>query len=176
MNAGRIPDGEDVEALIASEMTAFAPGIRYGSSAPLGAQAINWRTLPDHDAPPAWNALRAWVEWFIHRYRVPESTVPACWWKHGHLVEELSALHAAHTAAFDISDAGFGPIGWHERLSLALPRLTRAYAGGCATGHRDITPRSTTGTVDEQEWDAWTRTAHAHRDTHPGSHNRKEEQ
>ena len=87
---------------------------------------------------------------------------PPCWWKHGHLVEELSALHTAHTAAFDSSDAGFGPIGWHERLSLAMPRLTRAYAGGCGNGHRDINPRSSIGQIDEQEWDAWTSQAHAH--------------
>ena len=156
------PDPDDPDALIAGEMSAFEPDVRYGTSAPLGAYNVNWRRLTDADARAAWNDLRAWVEWFVLRYRVPESTVPACWWKHGHLVEELSALHISHTAAFDASDAGFGPIGWHERLSLAMPRLTRAYAGGCSNGHRDITPRSSIGQIDEQEWDAWTRKAHAH--------------
>lgn len=168
------PDPDDLDALLASEMTAFEPDIRYGSSAPIGAQVIDWRTLPDRDAPAAWRELRRWVEWFTYRYRMPESTVPACWWKHGHLVEELSALHTAHTAAFDTTDAGFGPIGWHERLAIAIPRLTRAYAGGCSDGHRDVTPRSSINNIDERDWDAWTKEAHAHRDT-PVSHHRKEE-
>lgn len=156
------PYDDDVEAQIAGEMAAFEPAVRHGDYAPLGAHTINWRTLPDKDAAAAWTLLRGWVEWFVIRYRVPESTVPACWWKHGQLVEELSALHTAHTAAFDPSDAGLGPIGWHERLSLAIPRLTRAYASGCSNGHRDIIPRTSIGDIDEREWDAWTRQAHAH--------------
>lgn len=159
MNASGSDDAED---LIAAEMAAFEPDIRYGTSAPLGGEVTNWRLLSDDEAPAVWKELRAWVEWFVARYRVPESTVPACWWKHGQLVEELSALQAAHAAAFDRSDAGFGPLGWHERLSLAVPRLTRAYAGGCSNGHRDFTPRSSIGDVDEQEWNAWTSQAHAH--------------
>lgn len=164
---------DDAEALIAGEMTAFVPNDRHGTSGPLGATIINWRTLRDNDARAAWEALRAWNEWFTDRYRIPESTVPPCWYKHEHLVEELSALHTAHTAAFDASDAGFGPIGWHERLSLALPRLTRAYAGGCSDGHRDRISRPP-APRDEQDWDAWTTKAHAHRDT-PVSPHRKEE-
>ena len=160
MSARPAPD-DDPEALLAGEMTAFEPDIRYGSSVPIGAHVINWRTLSGREARAAWNDLRAWVEWFTIRYRVPESTVPACWWKHGQLVEELSALHTAHTAAFDASDAGFGPIGWHERLAIATPRLTRAYSGGCSDEHREIIPRSSIGNIDEQEWDAWTEQGHA---------------
>jgi hypothetical protein len=135
---------------------------RAGSSRPIGASTVNWYTLTDTDAGPAWAALRAWVEWFTVRYRISESVVPVCWFKHGQLVEELSALHTAHTASFDSTDTGYGPIGWHERLSLALPRLSRAYSGGCARGHDPLTPRSWTNVVDEQEWDAWTTQAHAH--------------
>ena len=155
-------DEPDVDDLLAEEMSAFEPDVRHASSAPLGAHVINWRTLKGADARAAWKELRTWVEWFTVRYRISESVVPACWFKHGQLVEELSALHIAHTAAFDPSDSGFGPIGWHERLSIALPRLNRAYAGGCSRGHDPLKPRSWTGFVDEQEWDAWTNQAHAH--------------
>ena len=103
------------------------------------------------------------MEWFTVRYRIPESIVPNCWWKHGHLVEELSALHTAHVAAFDTRDTGFGPIGWHERLAArdapAAPARTPA---GAASGHNRHQPRSTIDEIDEQEWDAWTSQAHAH--------------
>jgi hypothetical protein len=103
---------------------------------------VDWRTLKDADAPTAWNALREWVEWFTVRYDIPESMVPACWFRHSHLVDELSALHAAHLAAFDVSDSGFGPIGWHGRLSEARPRLRRVYYSQCSNGHRSHAPRS----------------------------------
>ena len=154
-------DPPDLDDRIAEEMSDFEPDLRSGSSAPIGTPTVNWRTLKDADARAAWNALRSWVEWFTVRYEISESVVPVCWFKHGDLVEELSALHIAHTVAFDTSDAGFGPIGWHERLSLSIPRLRRAYAGGCSRGHDRYKPRSWTNAVDEQEWDAWANQAHA---------------
>lgn len=151
----------DYDALIAEGMSGFQPNLRYAAATPIGAHIVNWRTLSAADAPAAWRELREWVQWFTVRYRISESVVPACWYKHGQLVEELSALHTAHTAAFDPSDAGLGPIGWHERLSLTVPRLSRAYSGGCSRGHDPLKPRSWTGVVDEQDWDAWTNQAHA---------------
>ncbi|WP_417564151.1 hypothetical protein [Microbacterium sp.] len=151
----------DLDDILAAQLSDFAPSVRGGSSAPIGAHVVDWRTLKDAQAPAAWNSLRAWVEWFTIRYRISESVVPACWFKHGQLVEELSALHTAHTAAFDPSDAGFGPIGWHERLSLAIPRLSKAYSGGCARGHDEPKPRAWVNVVDEDEWNVWTSQAHA---------------
>jgi hypothetical protein len=165
-------DPGDTDDAVATDNSEIEPDPRYANgpppdpsqapSAPIGGGAIDWSTLEGEDARKAWAALREWVEWFTVRYRISESTVPACWWKHGQLVEELSALHIAHRAAFHSSDSGFGPIGWHERLSLTLPRLTRAYAGGCARGHDILKPRSWASSTDEQEWDAWTTQAHAH--------------
>lgn len=154
-------DPPDLDDLMAEEMSDFEPDLRSGSSRPLGTMTVNWRTLKDADARAAWSELRSWVEWFTVRYEISESIVPVCWFKHGDLVEELSALRIAHIVAFDASDAGFGPIGWHERLSLAIPRLRHAYAGGCSRGHDRYKPRSWANAVDEQEWDAWANRAHA---------------
>lgn len=166
-------DPPDYDDLMAAEMSDFEPDDRDGSSAPIGPDVISWRELVDADARAAWTELRAWVEWFTVRYHVSESVVPVCWYKHGDLVEELSALHIAHEAAFDESDAGFGPIGWHERLNLAMPRLRQRYAGGCSRGHTSYKPRSWAN-VDEQEWDAWANQAHAGRGAE-GASERKEE-
>jgi hypothetical protein len=165
-----IPDSDDQigNDVAGNHPPAPPSGHDSSSSASLGIEVVNWRTLPDYKAPAAWAALRAWVEWFTVRYDIPVSTVPDCWFKHPALVEELSALHAAHTASFDHRDTGLGPIGFHERLSLAVPRLTKAYAGGCARGHSTHTPRSWSTATDEREWDAWTTTAHANRDTPRG--------
>lgn len=154
-------DPADVDALLAQELSGFDPHSRHGGSAPIGGLVTNWRELTADEAAERWNVLRTWVEWFTVRYNIPISVVPTCWWKHGHLVEELSALHTAHVAAFDSSDAGFGPIGWHERLAIATPRLARAYGGGCNNGHKPAKPRTWTDVTDEQEWTAWTSQAHA---------------
>jgi hypothetical protein len=164
----------DLEQIIAEQMARPPSSPRSASSEPLGAVVINWRTLTAPQARTAWVELRAWVEWFTVCYRISESVVPACWWKHRQLVVELSALHIAHTASYDSTDTGYGPIRWHEHLNLALPRLSRAYSGGCARGHDPLKPRSWATVTDETEWDAWTGQAHAH-ETPPVSPNRKEQ-
>ncbi|WP_448256108.1 hypothetical protein [Microbacterium aurum] len=151
----------NIEALLAHELARFDPSNR-GTSAPLGGAVVNWRELDDEDARAVWEHLRSWVEWVTVRYDVPLSIVPNCWFLHPALVEELSALHTAHAAAFDESDAGLGPISWHERFAAATPRLARAYGGGCSNGHQATRPRSWTNVIDDQEWEAWAATAHAH--------------
>lgn len=163
----------DIERLLAEQIGGYNPAQRGNTSEQIGGDTVNWHTLPDQDAAAVWEALREWVEWFTLRYNIPISTVPDCWYQHGHLVEELSALHTAHIAAFDPTDTGYGPIGWHERLTLALPRLTRAYGGGCNNGHRTTKPR--TWHTGQDEWTAWTNQAHAHPST-PGAPQPQEEQ
>ena len=160
-------DPEEIERLIAAELARTAR-VGAGSADPLGTHPVDWRNLPPEETSAEWTALREWVEWFTARYDVAVSVVPACWWKHGALVEELSALHLAHLAAFDESDSGFGPIGWHERVALARARLQHAGAG-CSSGHYELKPRSWDGVIDEAEWDAWISQSHAGRDT-PVSH------
>lgn len=150
------------EALLADETAAFDRGNRSGNSAPLGVHTIDWRHLRDDQAREAWEGLRGWVEWFIVRYQVSRSVVPACWYRHDALVEELSALYVAHAVSFDPKDTGLGPINWHERLTLAMSRLSKAYSGGCSNGHTPFTPRTWIDDQDEDAWAAWITQSHAH--------------
>lgn len=124
--------------------------------------STNWRTMQDVQARDEWIALRDWVEWVTVRYNIPITMVPTCWWRHHALVEELSALHCAHRAAFDPADTGNGPLIWHERFVAGQARLNRAYAGGCRDGHRSLAPRSWSNVTDEDEWTAWIEQSHAH--------------
>lgn len=144
--------------------SADAAGLRTGGDAPPAAvgASTNWRTMQDQQARDEWSALRDWVEWVTVRYNIPLVTVPTCWWQHPALVEELSALHCAHRAAFDPRDTGNGPVIWHEHFAAALPRLSRAYSGGCSTEHRSLRPRSWSGATNEDEWAAWINQSHAH--------------
>lgn len=152
---------EDIEALINGGLAGdFDPLDRDAAASAIGAHVVNWRLLDDDQAHAEWSALREWVEWFVERYNVAVSLIPNCWWKHGPLVEELSALHTAHVAAFDPSDSGFGPIGWHERLTIAIPRLQKAYTGTCRAEHVDQKSRTLHGATDEKAWLAWTAQSH----------------
>lgn len=165
-------DEEGAQQKFAAGFTGKKAG-RDVSSEAIGGHAVDWFTMKDADAAAEWIVLRAWVEWVTVRYNIPVSVVPTCWYQHGALVEELSALRTAHRAAFDKTDAGNGPALWHERLALAHGRLSRAYGGGCNNGHQPTKPR--TWPVDPgADWDAWTSQAHAHRDTPPGASQRKE--
>lgn len=158
-------DPFDPEALAAEhdEEGDYDPDDRGGDSEPLGAVIVNWRELTPSDAPAVWAALRDWVEWFTARYNLPVSLIPDCWWRHGGLVEELSALHTAWVAAYDPVDAGYGPIGWHERFQTAVDRWRSGihYAGSCSAGHVPPHTRDWRAKINEEEWAAWVRDAHA---------------
>ncbi|MGX5771760.1 hypothetical protein ACWKWN_13500 [Microbacterium trichothecenolyticum] len=146
---------------MASQQLGGMPPVTQHPPEPAGVPPVDWRNLSGEDAQNAWEELRKWVEWFTVRYNVPVSIVPACWWRHGALVEELSALHILHKAAFDPADTGFGPIGWHERLAAAQPRLRQAGAG-CSSSHNEHRPRSWVAQTDEAAWAAWITESHAH--------------
>ncbi|MCK6065756.1 MULTISPECIES: hypothetical protein [Microbacterium] len=149
---------EEIGALMAAQLS--GPPILTRPTEPTGVPPVDWRSLSADEARAAWTALRRWVEWFTVRYGVPVSVVPSCWWKHGALVEELSALHVFHQASFDKNDSGYGPLEWHERLTHAQSRLQHA-GSGCTSGHYELKPRSWAGETDEAEWDAWIDQTHA---------------
>jgi len=107
--------------------------------APVSAQATpwNWRGLDSGGAGDLWDELVAWVCWLVRRYGLSEE-VPACWWAHGAMVEELTALRAAWVAAFEEPSATMdAPLGWHERFAAARARLAGWDRLGCRRGtHR----------------------------------------
>jgi len=121
--------------------------------------AVNWRELEDSDAPETWAELRDWVQWLTNRYELGARTIPDCWYRHGGVVEELSALHTAWKASFSSADSGYGPIGWHERLFVCEQRLTKRYEGICGSGHQD--PYGRRAAEDDEFWAKWVTTSHA---------------
>ena len=153
---------EQAEEMLLQELAQYDLTERETASEVDGALTVNWRELSDDQARQVWIDLRSWVEWFTLRYEISVSEVPNCWWKHGRLVEELSAMRAAHHALFSAEDAGLGPIGWHERLVIARSRLKDASSGlGCVSGHTPTRPVRDWSTVnDSADWDAWTSQAH----------------
>ena len=100
---------------------------------------VDWRRLTGEAAAQQWADLHAWVRWLVGRYAIDPREIPPCWGAHGELVEELSALHTAHQAAYDPAGAPTGPADWHTTLANTRSRLHLSVARtGCRAGqHRD---------------------------------------
>jgi hypothetical protein len=103
---------------------------------------VDWNRLTADDGPLVWAALETWVRWLVARYGLDHRDVPPCWFRHGALVEELSALRSAHLEAFHPAKSPAGPAEWHTTFGNARTRM-RDWAArtGCKTGlHRDDVP------------------------------------
>ena len=86
-------------------------------------QPVCWPRL-DHDAAVgAWHGLDAWIRWCVGRYGLDHRTIPPCWYQHGALVEELSALRTGWQAAHSPTAPGNAPLEWHALFAMARQRL-----------------------------------------------------
>lgn len=95
-----------------------------------------WRHLDQAAAAELWAELADWVQWLRERYQLG-STIPKCWYRHGDVVEELTALMSAHTAAYQQMYGAKGieirdwdaMIAWHRgELAPARARVAAAMA------------------------------------------------
>ena len=161
---------DDLTELLDSLPEGWEQESRERLSGMLGVTIVNWRTLDDDTAPEIWDRLADWVDWFTDRYQIPQRRIPACWYRHPALVEELSALHTAWTVSYDTVDAGYGPIGWHERLAAALPRLATWYNGECHDGHTRPHTIPQPGHGANPEWDEWRLKSHSDRGARRQAH------
>jgi hypothetical protein len=100
-------------------------------------RAITWSRLTREQAAEEWKRLCEWTDWLRDRYQLHES-IPACWYAHSAMVEELSALRAAWTDAYLSPQAGLAdPAAWHDLLDRTRYRLYAWDRNGCADGrHR----------------------------------------
>lgn len=131
--------GDDVDAAALEAMIEHALG-----RVP---RPITWATLTAEQAAQVWLALDEWVRWLVTRYALDHRDIPACWYAHGDLVEELTALWTAHQGAYDRAGPATGPADWHQVLANTRTRL-QAWAArtGCRHDqHRAPTPPAWAG-------------------------------
>jgi hypothetical protein len=135
--------------------TVPAPGAPSGRAG----RANAWYTLTPGETGHAWGALTEWVDWLLDRYCL-DDTIPACWYRHGAMTDELDALRAAWVAAYlDPHARSIDAAFWHDLLDRALARLRNWDRYGCSSGtHHDDTPTP----ADPAAIQA--RTDHLHRD------------
>jgi hypothetical protein len=81
-----------------------------GSAIP---RPIRWADLDDTTTAKKLVELAKWVHWLGNRYVLDSKDLPADWWQHGALVEELSALKSAWDVAYDQTQAASAAADWH---------------------------------------------------------------
>jgi hypothetical protein len=98
----------------------------------------SWEALGADEARAQWQVVSGWVTWLVERYDLAE-VVPACWWRHGAITEELTALWVAWVTAYEDPEAERdAPLSWHESFASARARIGEWDRLGCARdGHRD---------------------------------------
>ncbi len=95
-----------------------------------------WPLLAQDERRQLLDDLASWVGWLRGRYPIADR-LPACWWRHSELVEELLALWLAWHQAYTDPSAELGaPLYFHDRaLPGTLERITR-WGVHCTDGHR----------------------------------------
>jgi hypothetical protein len=100
---------------------------------------VCWATLDRVTAAREWAALGDWVRWLATRYGLATSTVPPCWYRHGGIVEELSALRTGWLAAYAPDARPSAALHWHHMFDGTRDRLhqTTRFNGCTNDDHRD---------------------------------------
>ncbi|GAC1323853.1 MAG: hypothetical protein NVSMB13_04370 [Mycobacteriales bacterium] len=114
---------------------------RLAESPALTERTVNWAALDAHEAAEQWGRLIDFTDWLRDRYQLHEH-LPTCWYAHGAMVEELSALRSAWVSTYLDAEATLAdPAGWHDLLDRTLHRLRHWDRNGCADGtHRPGLP------------------------------------
>jgi hypothetical protein len=103
------------------------------------ARSVVWPHLNAGEAFDTWNDLADWVDWLVTRFRLRPREVPPCWYRHGAVVEELTALWGCYELAYDPEQSASAAEDWLRLLADARLRLTEwmARCGRTATEHRN---------------------------------------
>jgi hypothetical protein len=124
------------------QVEALADAVESLRRRPAG-EVFRWAELDAEAAARAWDRLYQWVLWLLERYALRE--VPrGCWWRHGLLVEELTALWLAWQAAYGEEADATAPVIWHEHFDRARERiqLRMRHQGNCSSGaHKEPVPQ-----------------------------------
>jgi hypothetical protein len=140
---GRTPG--DLRALVedlvgrVAELQAEVVDLRSGrpASASAASQVLaTRRTIPTDGEPVDLVILAEWVTSLQVRYASEADWLKPCWWRHGFVVEELTALREAWLAVYDASEPIDRATGlkWHEDAEKCRERIrkTISIGSGCS--------------------------------------------
>jgi hypothetical protein len=76
--------------------------------------------------------LAGWVDWMQERYASTGDWLRPCWWRHGFVVEELSALRTSWLGVYSADEppAPTAALTWHEQAEKCRDRIRRTISTG----------------------------------------------
>ncbi|MBM9623947.1 hypothetical protein ACWGRF_03740 [Streptomyces zhihengii] len=139
-NSGSIPggsrkDGGDAAGAVEGHRVAGAP--------------VVWHRIEDEEVRAAlWAEFTSWVIQMADTYELTTEQLPhSCWWEHGSVVAELTALWTGWESSYgNEEDAAAGPYLWHDAWSRAVERIGRMWLGECTNGYHQQKSRTMWGT------------------------------
>ncbi|MFB6984517.1 hypothetical protein [Streptomyces sp. NPDC056304] len=126
-----------------------APGEDGGSgSTRVPGSPITWHKVNEDEREELWDKFATWVIRMADTYELTTEQLPhACWWEHGAVVAELTALWTGWESAYgNEEDAAAGPYLWHDAWSRGIERIGRTWLGECTNGYHQQKSRTTWGT------------------------------
>jgi len=111
------------------------PARSAGGDAASGEPALpewSWVGLEQGVRAERLRELHQWVTWLVDTYEVPTGQLPDCWYRHGSMTADLTALRAGWTAAYlDPEAEPDRPSRWHDTLERTLRRIRDWDRHGC---------------------------------------------
>jgi len=154
----RITRVEERVSVLARQVSVLADAVAklVPPENPPAVAIVSWFDVTPDQAPAMLRDLAGWIDTVLLRYTEfsPGSApagLPACWYRHPDVVEELRALRLAWLAVYRSASARpRDPADWHDRLQRTAERLVRN--GGrlwrCITNEGHRAPPGWSGGLD----------------------------
>ncbi|MGP3951250.1 DUF4913 domain-containing protein [Streptomyces sp. 7N604] len=146
--AARLTRVEDAASLKAGSSSSGGGGGGAEASDRTPGAPVVWHRLEAAVREKLWAEFTSWVIRIADTFELTTDQLPReCWWEHGAVVSELTALwtgwESAHASE---DDAAAGPYLWHDGFDRAIDRIGRRHLGGCTNGVHEPKSRKMYGT------------------------------
>jgi hypothetical protein len=97
-------------------------------------------------------SLATWVDWMQERYAATGDWLRPCWWRHGLVVEELSALRSSWLGVYSADEppAHAAELTWHEQAEKCRDRIRRTISTG--PGCTAVSHKPDQSVTDDPRW------------------------
>jgi hypothetical protein len=115
---------------------------------------VLWPRLAAAELADELEALRDWAEALVERFGLDSHVVPACWWRHNHLVEALAALRDHERGSYAPTAPPTAAVEFHRALRDIEVRLRDWVAElRCEAGHDASHDRARR--LGAEGWEDW---------------------
>ncbi|MER5890449.1 hypothetical protein ABT160_42035 [Streptomyces sp. NPDC001941] len=146
--AARLARLEDARSVRDTSRQGASGGDSTGEGVRAPGAPVVWHEVKGEDREALWTEFTAWVIRMADAFELTTEQLPhACWWEHGAVVAELTALWTGWESAFGSEqDAAAGPYLWHDAWARGIERIGRSWLGECTNGYHQPKTRTVMGT------------------------------